>query len=216
MQKKRAYSWMDNLLINIDQAVQTLVASPTATRERPNPADTCAETKLSTEQSKHAAGLMRVNHAGEVCAQALYQGQALTAHNEHVREELVKAAKEEGDHLAWCSQRITELNSHTSYLNPLWYIGSLAIGATAGLIGDRISLGFLAETERQVEQHLTEHLHKLPLKDHKSRCIVEQMRQDEIGHAHTAMQAGAAELPAPVKFAMTCMSKVMTVTAYWI
>ena len=211
----RQYTLLEQIFIAADRCLKN-ISGQTDAATRANPAAACSESDLSAAQKQHAAGLMRVNHAGEICAQALYQGQALTARDEKIKTELQQAAKEEADHLAWCQQRLQELNSHTSYLNPLWYIGSLALGATAGLLGDKISLGFLAETERQVEQHLTEHLQKLPIADAKSKCILEQMRQDEAQHATTAIQAGAAELPLPVKIAMRYMSKVMTVTAYWL
>ena len=159
---------------------------------------------------------MRVNHAGEVAAQALYQGQALTARGSHVRESLRQAAQEEGDHLAWCEERLRELDSHPSVLNPLWYAGSLAIGALAGVLGDRVSLGFVAETERQVEGHLAEHLQRLPLNDERSRRILAQMKADETRHGENARAAGARELPAPVKLLMKLTARVMTRTAYWV
>jgi ubiquinone biosynthesis monooxygenase Coq7 len=159
---------------------------------------------------------MRVNHAGEVAAQALYQGQAFTARNPRVRETMQQAADEEGDHLAWCDQRLRELDSRPSLLNPLWYAGSFAIGALAGAIGDRVSLGFVVETERQVEGHLDEHLRRLPAADARSRRVLEQMKRDEIRHGDTAQAAGAAELPAPIKLLMTFTSRVMTRTAYWL
>jgi ubiquinone biosynthesis monooxygenase Coq7 len=152
---------------------------------------------------------MRVNHVGEVCAQALYQGQALTARNPEARAALEEAAREETDHLAWCEDRLNELGGRKSLLNPLWYAGSFALGATAGVLGDKWNLGFLAETERQVEAHLDEHLRQLPEQDAKSRAIVEQMKEDEIRHAQTAVHYGAAELPPPVKLAMRSMSMVM-------
>lgn len=159
---------------------------------------------------------MRVNHAGEICAQALYQGQALTARKTDVRTKLEHAAQEENDHLAWTATRIEELGARPSYLNPLWYAGSLAIGAFAGMLGDHWSLGFLAETERQVVEHLEGHLSQLPADDDKSRTIVEQMRADEGRHATTALDAGASELPAPAKRVMRLVAKVMTNTSYWI
>lgn len=159
---------------------------------------------------------MRVNHAGEVCAQALYQGQALTARNTDVRAKLERAAQEENDHLAWTAERLGELGARPSYLNPLWYTGSLAIGAIAGMIGDRWSLGFLAETEHQVVEHLEGHLTRLPAEDRRSRALVEQMREDEGRHATTALEAGASELPLPARRIMRLVAKVMTTTAYWI
>ena len=163
-----------------------------------------------------AAGLMRVNHCGEVCAQALYQGQALTARDPATREALRQAAQEEVEHLAWTERRLHELGSHKSLFNPLWYAGSLAIGVTAGVIGDKWNLGFLAETERQVEAHLKSHLTRLPEQDLRSREIVEQMKVDEVAHAETALQLGGVELPGPVKAAMKASSKVMTGVAYWV
>lgn len=212
---KRHYTFFDRCLINFDQMLQTLVINnPISTQ--PNPATGCAEAALTDQERRYVAGLMRVNHTGEVCAQALYQGQALTARTTAIRVKLEQAAQEEGDHLAWCAQRLTELKSHTSFLNPVWYVGSLAMGITAGLISDQVNLGFLAETERQVEQHLTSHLQKLPAADQRSRKILAQMRADEAQHATTAMQAGAAELPTPVKTLMRCMSKIMTKTAFWV
>ena len=159
---------------------------------------------------------MRVNHVGEICAQALYQGQAATAKADSVRQKMQRSAQEENDHLAWTQARVQELMTHTSYLNPVWYVGSLAIGAAAGLAGDRWSLGFLAETERQVVEHLNGHLARLPANDQKSRAIVEQMREDEGRHATVAIEAGAAELPLPVRKLMRLASKFMTSTAYWI
>jgi len=211
----RNYSFFDNFVLNLDNFLQT-VAGNTKLQTRPNPAANIIEEKLSEAERSYAAGLMRINHVGEVCAQALYQGQALTSRSPEIRSKLEQAAHEEQDHLAWCQQRLHELDSRPSYLNPIWYIGSLAMGVMAGLAGDKVNLGFLAETERQVEQHLTDHLQKLPKIDYKSRIILEQMRIDENQHARTAEQAGAIELFFPIKFAMRCFSKVMTTTAYWI
>lgn len=159
---------------------------------------------------------MRVNHAGEVAAQGLYHGQALTAGSERIRAAMRHAAEEEGDHLAWCRDRLDELGSHTSLLNPVWYAGSVAFGAMAGLFGDRVSLGFMAETERQVEGHLEEHLGRLPADDLRSRAIIEQMKADEIGHGQLALGAGGEELPAPVPQLMRLTACIMTGTAYWI
>lgn len=181
---------------------------------RPHPDADLAETGLSADEKRHAAGLMRVNHCGEVCAQALYQGQALTARDPAARDALRAAAHEEVEHLAWTERRIGELGSHKSLLNPLWYAGSLAIGVTAGLVGDRWNLGFLAETERQVSEHLDGHLAQLPAADDKSRAIVRQMHADETAHAETAVALGAAELPQPAKVAMRAMSRVMTALSY--
>jgi len=199
----------------MDKAVRTVFGTPPVT-ERPNPAQAQPEAELSGDQRRLVAGLMRVNHAGEISAQALYQGQALTAKLGEVRSKMERAAMEENDHLAWCEQRLTELDSHASVLNPLWYAGSFAIGAAAGLAGDKWSLGFVVETEKQVVQHLEEHLERLPPQDHKSRAILEQMQEDEAHHATTALQAGSAELAKPVKQLMRLTSKLMTTTAYYI
>ncbi len=206
---------IDRFINGIDQAVRTVFGSPQVT-ERPNPAAELADAELNETESRHVAALMRINHTGEVCAQALYQGQALTAKLPEVRQSMERAAQEENDHLDWCETRIHDLHSHTSFLNPLWYAGSFAMGATAGLIGDKWSLGFVAETERQVVRHLDSHLTQLPEQDEKSRAVLEQMRTDELHHATTALEAGGAELPDPVKQAMTLMSRVMTGTTYYI
>jgi ubiquinone biosynthesis monooxygenase Coq7 len=211
----RTLSFVDRCLLQFDNFLQTATGS-TQHSTRINPAADIPEADLNAAERQHIAGLMRVNHVGEVCAQALYQGQALTSRTPQLQQKLQIAAREEQDHLAWCHQRLIELESRPSYLNPLWYMGSLAIGIMAGLAGDKISLGFLAETEHQVEQHLTKHLDALPQHDQRSRHIIEQMRIDEMQHAHTAEQAGAVALFAPVKFTMRCLSKIMTTTAYWI
>jgi ubiquinone biosynthesis monooxygenase Coq7 len=211
----RDYTPVDRFLINLDQAMRTVFGRPQIT-ERDNPAAGLSEPELGTEERRRTAGLMRVNHAGEVCAQALYQGQALTAQLPEVRSSMERAAQEENDHLDWCERRLKELDSHTSHLNPFWYAGSFAIGAVAGLIGDKWSLGFVAETERQVVRHLEGHLTQLPPQDEKSRAILEQMKTDEQYHATTAMESGGAELPGPVKSLMALASKVMTKTAQWI
>jgi ubiquinone biosynthesis monooxygenase Coq7 len=174
------------------------------------------EAALDEAGRRHAAALMRVNHAGEIAAQALYHGQALLARDAATREFLLQAAAEEGDHLAWCEQRLHELHSHRSVLNPLWYAGSFAIGAAAAAISDRLSLGFVTETERQVEGHLEAHLQSLPKDDARSRRILETMRREEAGHAAAAQAAGAVELPLPVRAAMKLTSKLMTRTAYWL
>ncbi|MBN4074958.1 MAG: demethoxyubiquinone hydroxylase family protein [SAR86 cluster bacterium] len=206
-------SFLDQLIGNFDQALRTL--SPGAvTANRPNPASATKENELNQSEKKHSAGLMRINHTGEVCAQALYQGQALTAKLPEVREKMEKAAAEETDHLSWCEDRLSELNSQPSLLNPLWYAMSFGIGATAGLIGDKWSLGFVAETERQVCEHLDEHLQKLPAQDEKSKAILEQMLIDEGQHATMAEQAGAADLPQTFKQSMALMSQVMKKTTY--
>ena len=209
----RHYSPIDHLLINLDQAVRTVFGKPQVT-ERPNPADAHEDSVLSEEERRRTACLMRVNHAGEVSAQALYQGQALTAKLPEVREKMERAALEENDHLDWCEGRIKELGSHTSVLNPAWYAGSFAIGALAGAAGDKWSLGFVAETEHQVVKHLEDHLQHLPHQDVKSRAILEQMKEDETHHATVALEAGGAALPWPVKKLMGLVSRVMTLAAY--
>lgn len=183
---------------------------------RKTPGNDVNNYKLSNVEKKHVAGLMRVNHAGEVCAQALYQGQALTAKLESVKEKMQKAAEEEIDHLAWCEERLIELDSFPSYLNPLWFFGSFFIGAVAGILGDKWSLGFVAETERQVGQHLKNHLALLPLQDLKTKAIIEQMYEDETKHANEAVNAGGSELPNIVKKIMSLASRVMTTSSYYI
>lgn len=211
----RYYTPADALLINLDQAIRTLFGRP-ATTGRLNPADGAPAAELQPEEQHLAARLMRVNHAGEVCAQALYQGQALTARLETVRDRMEQAASEENDHLAWCAARLRELDSHTSLLNPLFYAGAFAIGALAGKAGDRWSLGFVAETEHQVVEHLNAHLDRLPARDQQSRAILEQMKEDEARHATHALAAGGARLPLPVRLLMKGVSKVMTETTYWV
>jgi len=211
----RNYTPFDQLIINADTALRTLFGEPMVTH-RDYPAGNISDTDFSKQEKKNIAGLMRVNHSGEVSAQALYQGQALTSKNTDIREKLQQAALEENDHLDWTKNRLVELGSHTSMLNPLWYGGSFAIGAFAGAIGDKWNLGFLAETEHQVVEHLESHLNKLPGADLRSRAILEQMKIDELKHATTAIDHGAAELPPPVKKLMAAMSKVMTGTAYYI
>jgi ubiquinone biosynthesis monooxygenase Coq7 len=211
----RKYTPLDQLVINADTALRTLLGDPIVT-DRPYPAADIDDAEFSEQEKKHITGLMRVNHSGEVSAQALYQGQSLTSKNAEVKEKLRQAALEENDHLDWTQSRLTELGSHTSLLNPLWYAGSFAIGAFAGAIGDRWNLGFLAETEHQVVEHLESHLDKLPGGDLRSRAILEQMKIDEQKHATTAIDHGAAELPPPVKNLMAVMSRVMTGSAYYI
>ncbi|MBI5450993.1 MAG: 2-polyprenyl-3-methyl-6-methoxy-1,4-benzoquinone monooxygenase [Gammaproteobacteria bacterium] len=211
----RHYSPLDQLLIHVDRGVRTVFGQPPQT-ERLNPATGLPEAELSEQQRRHVAGLMRVNHAGEVAAQGLYQGQALTARSADVRASMARAADEENDHLTWCQGRVHDLDQGVSVLNPLWYLGSLAIGAAAGVVGDKWSLGFVVETERQVVRHLDQHLQQLPSQDHRSRAILEQMRTDEQHHATLAHEVGAAELPPQIKSLMTLASKVMTKTAYWI
>jgi ubiquinone biosynthesis monooxygenase Coq7 len=209
----RHYSPIDQFLIHADTALRTVAGKPLATH-RPYPADGVEECTMDTAESKHVAGLMRVNHSGEVSAQALYQGQSITARNETVREKLQQAALEENDHLVWTESRLKELGERTSLLNPLWYTGSFAIGAFAGALGDKWNLGFLAETEHQVVQHLDEHLNKIPASDQRSRAILEQMKIDEARHATTALDHGGEALPLAVKKLMQAMSRVMTRTAY--
>lgn len=208
-------SFIDQLLIGADQALRT-VASHAPQPDRQSPATPITESTLDEKQQRHVAGLMRINHAGEICAQALYQGQALTANKAEVRDAMEHAAQEEWDHLAWCEERIQQMNSHTSHLNPLWYGLSFSIGALAGAISDRISLGFVAATEDQVCEHLQAHLAALPREDVKSKAILEQMLADEAQHAHQAMEFGGVAFPKPVKQAMTLISKVMTKTSYYL
>jgi len=210
----RKISPLDSLIIGLDQALRTVCTPSQCSRAAPVARHDDAA--LSASHMDAAARLMRVNHAGEVAAQALYRGHALTAHSPAVREHMERAAQEETDHLAWCEQRVQELGSHTSLLNPLWYAGSFAIGALAGLAGDKWSLGFVAETEHQVVKHLEDHLTRLPAGDEQSRAILEQMREDEAQHATVAIEAGAAELPEMVKKAMALTSAVMTRSAYWL
>jgi ubiquinone biosynthesis monooxygenase Coq7 len=207
-------SLIDKLILQADQALRTLVPGSTVAHT-PSPAEHVLEQQtLSAEAQRHAAGLMRINHCGEVCAQALYQGQALTAKLPQVRNSMEQAAQEEGDHLAWCEGRLRELDSHTSVLNPVFYGLSYGIGALAGLAGDKWSLGFVSETEEQVCIHLQEHLQKLPANDGRSRRVLEQMLDDEGRHARTAQAAGAANLPTPIKSAMSLMAQVMKSTTY--
>ena len=201
---------IDQLITTFDLGLRTVFAHPPAGRSYPG---TGPEAELSDTEKASAAALMRVNHVGEVCAQALYAGQALTAKNEAVRAELDRAAREETDHLAWCEQRINELGGRKSLLNPLWFGGAFGMGVVAGLLGDKWNLGFLAETERQVEAHLDGHLQKLPEADAKSRAVVEQMKLDEARHAQTAVDHGGAPLPLPVKMAMRFAADVMRQTA---
>lgn len=205
---------IDRFIIGFDKSLRTVFAP--AQTLRGTPGEALPESTLDEVQRRQAASLMRVNHSGEVCAQALYQGQALTARDSSAREALEQAAQEETEHLAWTENRIAELGGTKSVLNPLWYAGSFAIGAVSGLLGDKWNLGFLAETERQVVTHLQGHLEKLPAEDAKSRAIVEQMRNDEAKHAASAISHGGGELPGPVKCAMRASSKVMTETAYWV
>ncbi|MCK5395978.1 MAG: 2-polyprenyl-3-methyl-6-methoxy-1,4-benzoquinone monooxygenase [Gammaproteobacteria bacterium] len=211
----RHYTAFDQLIMNTDTALRTLFGEPIIT-EREYPAADISDAEFSEQEKKHIASLMRVNHCGEVSAQALYQGQSLTSKNKEIKDKLQRAALEENDHLNWTKNRIDELGGHTSFLNPLWYGGSFAIGAFAGAMGDKWNLGFLAETEHQVVNHLESHLNQLPGGDLKSRAILEQMKTDELKHATTAIENGAAQLPPAVKTLMAAMSKVMTGTAYYI
>ena len=211
---------IDRILSVIDQGLRVSAAGPGAVastgRPVPAPAAGPESPPLDPSTARHVAGLMRVNHAGEVAAQALYHGQALVARDPAVREFLLSAAREEGDHLAWCAARLEQLGSRTSLLDPLWYAGSVAIGAVAGLAGDRTSLGFIAETERQVEGHLDSHLERLPESDRASRAIIEQMKADEAAHRDHALARGGEQLPAPARALMRAVAKVMTGSAYWV
>lgn len=202
----------DRLIIQFDKAVRTVFAP--AASVRPVPGASLPDVPMSAERRAQTAALMRVNHCGEVCAQALYQGQAITARDESVRTELERAAAEETEHLAWTERRIAELGGRKSLLNPVWYGSSLALGMLAGRLGDRWNLGFLAETERQVEAHLKSHLDRVPEDDARTRAILDQMTADEVAHAATAIRLGGADLPAPVKTAMRLMGRVMTTLAY--
>ena len=209
----RQYSTADDLLMNVDQALRTLFGRPQVT-ERANPATGMADTELDEAQRDHIARLMRINHTGEVCAQALYQGQALTARDPAVRKSMQRSAAEENDHLDWCEQRVEELGGRLSLLNPLWYAGSFAIGELAGLAGDRWSLGFVAETEKQVEGHLDEHLGQVPENDRRTRVILEQMKIDEVEHGRKAREHGGVTLPAPIRSLMKATARVMTTSVY--
>lgn len=206
----------ETLIQDADRFLRILFPSTTRAHTRPSPAQNLPECSLTLTEKKHIAGLMRVNHAGEIAAQALYQGQAFTAQSGSMKDHMMKAAEEETDHLAWCEERLTELDSHPSLLNPLWYAGSFVIGALAGLAGDALSLGFIVETENQVSQHLQQHRQKLPKQDIKTRTILECMQQDEENHADAALQAGAKDLPQPVKFVMHLVSRIMTTSSYYI
>lgn len=203
---------LDSLICEFDRALRTIAGVPQGNRK--SPANEVPEPSLSVEERMHAAALMRVNHVGEICAQALYQGQALSTRSAGIRDSLRSAAVEEADHLAWCADRIHELGGRTSLLAPLWYASSFALGAAAGVAGDRWNLAFLAETERQVEQHLDGHLSRLPDDDARSRAVVREMREDEAKHRQTAIDLGAAELPESVKAAMRAAARVMTTVSY--
>ena len=214
MSTKRSITPFDQLVIGFDKALR--VVGGVASASRPTPAAHAADGQLDAAEQRHSAGLMRVNHVGEVCAQALYNSQARFAKSDAMKAQFAQAGREEEDHLAWTAQRLAELGSQPSLLNPLWYAGAYVMGSVAAQLGDARSLGFVVETERQVEEHLVGHLDKLPPQDAKSRAIVEQMRSDEAAHGQAARDMGALEAPAPVKGAMSVMAKVMTTTAYYI
>lgn len=203
---------LDSLITGFDRALRTL--SGVATSARARPGEDLPDVQLAPEARRHAAGLMRVNHTGEICAQALYAGQALVSRDAKLRAKFAQAAREEEDHLAWTASRLTELSDRPSLLNPLWYAGSFAIGVAAGLAGDRTNASFVVETERQVEEHLTGHVERLPDEDAKSRAIVEQMRDDEARHGAMALAAGGSPLPYPVRVAMRAAADVMRAVAY--
>jgi ubiquinone biosynthesis monooxygenase Coq7 len=208
----RTLSPLDRLLAGLERALETVAGAPEAAR--PSPADAFDEADMDDAERRHAAGLMRINHTGEVCAQALYDGQAALARSEANRAHLQHAADEETDHLAWCAERLKELDSRPSLLNPLWYAGSYVIGAVAALAGDPVSLGFVVETENQVEAHLEEHLDKLPPQDERSRAVLTQMQADEVRHAHDARVRGGIDLPFPIPGLMQLSSMVMKTVAY--
>ena len=212
-QSKPRLSAFDQFIVQADRALRTIAGSA-PTPQRSSPAKDAVEGDLSEQDRRHAAGLMRVNHAGEVCAQALYQGQALTAKLPEVGQQMEEAAAEEIDHLAWCEERIDQLDGRTSLLNPVWYAASFGLGAAAGLISDKLSLGFVAATEEQVCNHLQEHLDQLPEEDYKSRAVIEQMLVDEKQHAESALDAGGYPFPKPVKKLMTLVSGAMTASSY--
>lgn len=209
----RDFSSADRALLNLDQAVRTLFGRPHTT-SRPNPGVMQPEAELDDETRDHTARLMRINHTGEVCAQGLYQGQALTARDAVVRDSMQQSAAEENDHLDWCEQRVEELGGRLSLLNPVFYAGSFAIGAIAGIAGDKWSLGFVAETERQVESHLDHHLDEVSPEDQRTRVILEQMKTDEIEHGQKAIDHGGSSLPAPIRGLMKATAKVMTTAVY--
>ena len=213
--QSRRLTPLDRFLASASNALRT-VAAPAGRPARSNPSENIEDADLDDKQRAHAAGLMRVNHAGEVAAQALYQGHAMVARDKAIEDQMQRAADEEFDHLAWCEHRIHELGYEPSRLRPIWYAGAYAIGAASGMLGDKWSLGFIAETEKQVCTHLESHLHKLPSEDAKSRAIVEKMRDEEAAHGENAVDAGAAVLPWPVVRMMRATAKVMTKTAYWV
>jgi ubiquinone biosynthesis monooxygenase Coq7 len=209
----REISGLDRLLAEADQALRTVFA-PADPPQRASPGAAHPPPRLAEDERRHVAGLMRINHSGEVCAQALYYGQAAVARDPTLRAHLLQAASEEGDHLAWCEQRLMELRSRGSLLNPLWYAGAWAIGAAAGLLGDRVSLGFVVETERQVESHLGDHLNRLPAADARTRALLEQMKADEVEHGEAARRHGAVELPWPIPRWMQAAADLMRAVAY--
>lgn len=212
--KSRQYTTLDRGIIALDSILGNLTKPSPMREKKPYPAASYSQPILDKNEKKHVSGLMRVNHAGEVAAQALYKAQALTARDDKLKKTLQQSADEEIDHLDWCELRLKELGGHTSYLEPVWYLGSFSIGVVAGCFGDKWNLGFLAETEYQVVKHLDAHLEQLPMNDDRSRAILKQMREDELHHATTAETAGAKSLPRNIKRFMNVMSKVMTKTAY--
>lgn len=209
-------SLIDVLIMKVDKALRSLVPPPKRVAIRPSPAKGMTEELLTSSAKKHVAGLMRVNHAGEVCAQALYQAQALAAKSLQMKEQMAEAAAEEIDHLAWCEERLRELDSHPSILNPFWYMGSFCLGLVAGAAGDKISLGFVAETERQVSLHLQKHIEKIPREDQKTKSILKKMQEEEDRHAIVALEAGAIQLPYVMKQCMSALSKLMTKSSYYL
>ncbi len=211
----RDYTPVDHLLNQFDQALRTLSGQPQTTG-RPTPGAASPEAELDDVQRNHVARLMRINHTGEICAQALYQGQALTARNPAIQDSMRQSAAEENDHLQWCAQRIQTLNGRLSLLNPVWYASSFVIGACAGIAGDKWSLGFIAETEKQVENHLDEHLAQIPVEDNRTHCILRQMKEDEAEHGQKAMMHGGVALPLPIRLAMRVSAKLMTKSVYYV
>ena len=211
----RNYNFFDKLCFGVDQAVRALTDT-VKTTDAPFPEKDIENKQLSEEQAKHSARLMRINHAGEICAQALYQGQSFVAKDHKIQAKMDEAALEEGNHLKWCKQRLDELHSHTSYLNPFWYCGSFCLGLLAGMIGDKWSMGFLAETERQVVKHLEGHLALLKIEDPRSYHVLQQMQEDEARHRDEALALGGKELPHVVKQAMSLTSKIMVKISYWV
>ncbi|MDQ1832848.1 2-polyprenyl-3-methyl-6-methoxy-1,4-benzoquinone monooxygenase [Massilia scottii] len=214
MPAQRSINPLDQLIVSMDKALRVIAG--VASASRPTPAARADDGQLDEAEQRHSAGLMRVNHVGEVCAQALYNSQSRFAKTEAMRRQFAEAGREEEDHLAWTAQRLAELGSRPSLLNPLWYAGAYALGTVAAQLGDARSLGFVVETERQVEAHLNSHLDLLPAQDAKSRAIVDQMRGDEIAHGAAAQALGAVEVPPPVRGVMSAMAKVMTTTAYYV